>query len=90
MNPLPEVERRQIAIAATTSALEDRKLNKAHKFGETDAYTFVAVVLPNGNEVPGHLTDAAIKEIIQRGKRNLEDAPGKETWFEMIKRWFGC
>ena len=70
--------------------LEDRKQNKAHKFGETDAYTFVAVVLSNGKEVPGYLTDAAITEIILRGKRNLEDAPGKETWFEMIKRWFGC
>ena len=70
--------------------LEERRENKAHKFGETNGYTFISIISHSGKELPGFLTDSQIREALQRAKRNPEDIPKKRTWLDIIKGWFGC
>ncbi|MCK5783861.1 MAG: hypothetical protein KAH06_05400 [Desulfobacterales bacterium] len=64
--------------------LEEEIENTERKFGSARSYNPVMIVDRDGNETPGMMTRAMIKDMEKRAARNPEDVPGETFWRKLF------
>ena len=66
--------------------LKEEVKNTARNFGSALSYYPVMIVDIDGNETPGMMTRAQLKDIKDRAVWNSEDLPAEETFWRALFR----